>query len=117
MAPNTPVDVPLPNRELPVCAPKAGVVLPNGLAPNGLLACALVPNGFVFEPNGLAVAGAPKGLRFDAPKGLLDPNIAGRRSTRSKFKFLGRNYKQMRFKEAELNALQPAMVSMKTREE
>lgn len=38
VAPNTPVDVPLPNRELPVCAPKAGVVLPNGLAPNGLVA-------------------------------------------------------------------------------
>jgi len=68
VGPNTPVDVPLPNRELPVCAPKAGAVLPNGLAPNGLLAWVLVPNGFGFAPNGLVEAGAPNGLGLDAPK-------------------------------------------------
>lgn len=66
-APKTPVDVPPPNRELLVCAPKAGVVLPNGLAPKGLLPWALDPNGFEFAPKELA-AGAPNGLALDAPK-------------------------------------------------
>lgn len=66
VAPKTPVDVPLPNGEL--LAPKAGVVLPNGLAPNGLVAWVLGPNGFGFAPKGLVAAGAPKGLGLDAPK-------------------------------------------------
>lgn len=75
VAPKTPVDVPLPNTELPVCAPKPGLVLPNGLAPNGLLAWAVLPNGFGVAPNGLEAAGAPKGLGLDAPKAEHTPVI------------------------------------------
>jgi hypothetical protein len=68
VAPKPPVAVPLPNSEVPGCAPLAGVVLPNGFAPNGLFAWVLVPNGFGLEPNGLVAAGAPNGLGLVAPK-------------------------------------------------
>ena len=72
MLPNTPVDVPPPNNELPpaeaLCPkgelPKAGVVVPKGL---GLVGWA-APKGLGWAPKGEVAAGAPNGEDEDAPK-------------------------------------------------
>jgi hypothetical protein len=80
VAPNTPVAVPLPKREEPVCPPN-GVVLPKGFAPNRLLDW-FIPKGLVVVPKGFEAAGdAPNGeLLDDAPK-------AERQMTRIKHQF------------------------------
>ena len=67
--PKAPVDV-VPNSELPVCAPKVVVGLPNGFGANGLLVAVV---GVVGWPNPCCAPNEvwPKGLVDDCPNAAM----------------------------------------------